>query len=301
MQAARRALPVRLDSIVSALERAAALDHMSDRLAALVDKVLPEGAVRDLASGTPIGHPLHPLLVALPIGSWSAATFLDLRGGDPETAKTLVGLGAIGAVAATAAGANDWLSTAGAERRVGLAHGGINTVALMFYLASWRARGRGRTRKGAVLAICGLSLTSASGWLGGHLAYALGVGVDTTSFQHFPSEWVDVGDAADIVEGRAVRTDAGGTPLLLTRVRGQLAAIGDRCTHRGGPLHEGEIAEGCVTCPWHSSRFSLSDGTVKAGPATRPAPVLEVRTEVGRVLVRRADEPRSLRTRPVGP
>ena len=54
-------------------------------------------------------------------------------------------------------------------------------------------------------------------------------------------------------------------------------AIGDRCSHRGGPLHEGTIDDGCVTCPWHDSQFRTTDGAVVRGPATSPQPCYEVR------------------------
>jgi hypothetical protein len=47
-------------------------------------------------------------------------------------------------------------------------------------------------------------VTSASGWLGAHLSYALGVGIDTTSFQHYPQAWTDDAAASEIPEGRMV-------------------------------------------------------------------------------------------------
>ena len=87
-------------------------------------------------------------------------------------------------------------------------------------------------------------------------------------------------------------------PVLLARRGGGVTAFADRCSHRGAPLHEGEVSGGCVTCPWHDSVFA-ADGTVLSGPATRPQPVLDVRVVDGRVQVRRHEE-RTLRTNPVG-
>ena len=85
---------------------------------------------------------------------------------------------------------------------------------------------------------------------------------------------------------------------MLLRQGGRLHVLGDRCTHRGGALHEGQVVDGCIQCPLHGSRFSLDDGAVERGPATRPAPVFEVRIVDGRVQVRR-QEVRALRTNPV--
>jgi nitrite reductase/ring-hydroxylating ferredoxin subunit len=75
-------------------------------------------------------------------------------------------------------------------------------------------------------------------------------------------------------------------------------ALADRCSHRGGPLSDGELDGDCVTCPWHGSTFSVTDGEVVSGPATIPQPTYEVRLEGSDVLVRRAEE-RSLRANPV--
>jgi nitrite reductase/ring-hydroxylating ferredoxin subunit len=66
-----------------------------------------------------------------------------------------------------------------------------------------------------------------------------------------------------------------------------VSALHDVCGHMGGPLHEGAIENGCVTCPWHGSVFRLSDGSVVHGPGTAPQPVYEVRRAGGRVSVRR--------------
>jgi nitrite reductase/ring-hydroxylating ferredoxin subunit/uncharacterized membrane protein len=289
-----------LDDLAERLERAAALDRAGAALVDFLGRFLPRGKVRDLASGVPLGHPAHPLLVAVPIGSWTAASVLDLTGADRAAARRLVGLGVLSALPAAVTGANDWLSTSGAERRVGLVHAALNDVALLAYGASWLARRRNRHARGAVLALMGAGVTAVAGWLGGHLAYALGVGVDTTAFQSLPAEWTDACAEVEVPGTGGLRVDVGGVPVLLARDAGSIVALADRCTHRGGPLHDGEFADGCVTCPWHGSSFALADGSVRSGPATRPQPTLAVRVESGRVQVRRADEQRTLRTNPVG-
>ncbi|WAX56465.1 Rieske 2Fe-2S domain-containing protein [Jatrophihabitans cynanchi] len=300
------------DEVAGLIENAAALDGPAARIRQLADRVLPGGATRDIASGVPLGHPLHPVLVALPIGSWTAASYLDLTGGDRTAARRLVALGIATAVPAAVTGVNDWLSTADAERRVGLVHAALNHAALIAYGASWIARRHGRHAKGVLLSLAGLVLTSGAGWLGGHLAFALGVGVDTTAFQQLPSEWTDAADESDLTEGAPICAEVGGVPVLLLRTTngastdttngvstGGIIAMADRCTHRGGALHEGEVRDGCITCPLHGSRFA-SDGSVQRGPATRPQPTLQVRVTGGRIQVRRPHEPRALRNNPVG-
>ena len=292
-----RQLPL-LESLADRIERAEALDPVADAVVSAARKVLRKGPVEDALSGTPLGHPLHPLLVAVPIGAWVSSAVLDGTG-NAEGARRLIGLGCLAAVPAAASGANDWTTTTGAERRVGFVHAVLNDSALTAYFLSWRARRRGNQAKGVALSLAGAGLLGAAGWLGGHLAYAQGVGVDTTAFQQLPQEWTDAGAESDVPSAGIGQLVADGIPLLVTRRGGALVAMLDRCTHRGGPLSDGEISGGCVVCPWHGSKFSLDDGSVMAGPATRPQPTLEVRTRDGRVEVRRS-EPRTLRTNPVG-
>lgn len=294
------AVAAAVESLAVKVERAEWLDGPAEAVAGVVRRVVPSGRAGAMLTGTPLGHPLHPVFVGLPVGAWTAAACLDLAGGRDAAAQWLVGFGVASAVPTAATGAADWLSTTGAERRVGLVHASLNSTALLLYLGSWLARRRGHRARGLALSTAGLAAASGAGWLGGHLAYALGVGVDTTSFQHLPEEWTDVTAESDVPAGKAVVVDADGAPVLLYRSDDGWLALADRCTHRGGPLHEGEVSQGCVTCPWHGSVFALVDGAVVQGPATRPQTTLEVRVLSGRVQVRRADEQRTLRTRPVG-
>jgi nitrite reductase/ring-hydroxylating ferredoxin subunit len=80
---------------------------------------------------------------------------------------------------------------------------------------------------------------------------------------------------------------AEGTPVMVARVDGALYALSDHCAHRGGPLHEGELHDGTITCPWHHSVFDVRDGTLIHGPAAYPQPAWETRVREGRVEVRR--------------
>lgn len=291
--------PKFLERFVESIEQAAAFDEPAAKLAALIRKVVRPGPVEDTLSGVSIGHPLHPALVAVPIGAWVSASVQDALG-NRESARQLTALGVLAALPTAATGATDWLSTEGAEKRVGFVHALSNYLAVGAYGLSWWARSRGAHRSGVAASMVGASALGVAGWLGGHLAYAQGVGVDTTAFLQFPSQWTDAGAVAQLAAGGAVSVvDVAGIPVLVAQRDGGWIAMADRCTHRGGPLHEGEVADGCIVCPWHASAFSLQDGTVRRGPATRPQPVFETRVEAGRLQLRRI-ESRTLRTNPTG-
>ena len=64
---------------VEALGRAKALDGISKPLKSFAGKAIPNGFLKDLLSGTWLGHPLHPMLTDVPIGTWTAAGFYDCQ------------------------------------------------------------------------------------------------------------------------------------------------------------------------------------------------------------------------------
>jgi uncharacterized membrane protein len=169
-----------LEAVAARIEQASFLDPAANVVADIAARAIPKGRPQDLAGGAFLGHPVHPMLVTVPIGAWLSATVLDLTGGNAKAAKRLVGLGALAAVPTAVTGANDWCRTTGAQRRVGFVHALTNDLALTAYTASWLARRRGHRVKGAALSLAGAGLLGAAGWLGGHLAYRMGVGVDTS-------------------------------------------------------------------------------------------------------------------------
>ncbi|MHB1535852.1 MAG: Rieske (2Fe-2S) protein [Acidimicrobiales bacterium] len=287
-----------LETAVRRLENQEQLSGWAEPIQRLLGTPVLPGGVRDALSGRGLGHPLHPALVSGPLGCWVSASLLD-AGGErwAAPARALTGLGALMALPTALSGASDWTDTAQAEQRVGLVHGALNLAATALYATSWVARRRHR-RTGVALNLTGAALTAAAGWLGGHLAYAMGVGVDTNAFQTGPAEWSPV-EGSLPEEGRAASATAGGVRLVVVRSGGRLFALGDRCSHRGGPLSEGEVTDGCITCPWHGSRFALDGGSVRRSPASVGQPTYEVREAgEGKVEVRRV-EPRSLRANPV--
>jgi nitrite reductase/ring-hydroxylating ferredoxin subunit/uncharacterized membrane protein len=271
-----------------AIERADRLDPVGDALTGAIRRVLPAGATKDLLSGTWIGHALHPLLTDIPIGAWTSSVVLDWIGGRRArpAADKLIALGILAAVPASVTGAADWGDTQPKERRVGLVHAAANTAALALYCCSLAQRRRGHRIRGRTLSLVGAGALGVGGYLGGHLVFVHGLGVDRTAFEYRPEDWVDVAAESDVAEGTLIRAQANGVGILLTRDSGRLVALADRCTHRGAPLHEGQQRDGCVVCPWHQSIFRLTDGAVVRGPATTPAPWYEVRVRDSRIEVR---------------
>lgn len=280
---------------LATVENAESLDRASAAVRAAIGPLLRPGRLRDVLSGRALGHPAHPALVALPLGCWLSSLLAGVMG-ERRAARLLAAAGLWAVVPTAATGLSDWADTDGAERRVGLVHMAANTVAAVGFLMSSRARRQGRDRAATVLSVAGLSAAGAGGWLGGHLAYALGVGVDTNSFEGGPTEWTPVeghpsGDDGDgLMAARAA-----GVGLVVATAGGPAPAVlANRCSHRGGPLNQGEITGGCVRCPWHGSEFDLRSGRPRRGPATVAQPVYEVRGEGSDLEVRRS-EPRALR------
>lgn len=290
---ARRPLP---DDLVHRLAGAEALDRPAEAVAKQVRSLLGSGGLKDALSGTWQGHAVHPPLTDVVIGSWTSATLLDLIGGrsSRRAAELLVGAGIVAALPTAASGASDWAdSTVGDEkvRRVGAVHAVANVAALGLYTASLVARRSGRHAGGVKLGLAGAGILVLSGFLGGHLSLGRGVGVDQTVFDHQPHDWTDAIAETDLPDGAPRTADIAGTRILLVRTDGTVRALDDRCCHRGGPLHEGEIADGTVTCPWHGTVFRLEDGSVERGPGTFPQPAYDARVHDGRIQVR-LQEPR---------
>jgi uncharacterized membrane protein len=153
-------------------------------------RVRPDKQPASWASGL-YGHPIHPILVTVPIGAWIASLVFDVAShvvdDGAETysdgAELLIAIGIIGAVLAAIWGLIDYLRI---ERgtpafKLGTTHLVINDVVLVMFVVSWIIRRNAddeATSAGLiVLSIVALALLSVSGWLGGKLAYRYGVRV----------------------------------------------------------------------------------------------------------------------------
>lgn len=269
-----------------------ALDRVADPLRDRVQRVLRDQRVKDILHGVWLGHPLHPALSDVPIGAWTSAGLLDLAGASPGTATALVGVGVASAVPTAVTGLADWSDLHVEQRRVGLVHAAANSVALFLYGASLANRLRGRHTRGRLYGLLGYASAFAGATLGGHLAFRLAAGPNHAErVAHVaPEGWQDVCGFDDLPEREPVRHQIGELGVLLVRSGSTVYALAGECAHLDGPLHQGTLSgwdsEPCVTCPWHGSTYRLADGQVVHGPATAPQPVIGVRVDGGRVLVR---------------
>ena len=93
--------------------------------------------------------------------------------------------------------------------------------------------------------------------------------------------------AESLGEGDLLLGHVGEEPVLLTRHLGEALAVGARCTHYGGPLHEGLLVDGTIRCPWHHAAFDLRTRRVLRPPALDAIPCWEVVEREGRIVVGR--------------
>ncbi|MBI4429850.1 MAG: non-heme iron oxygenase ferredoxin subunit [Ignavibacteriales bacterium] len=83
------------------------------------------------------------------------------------------------------------------------------------------------------------------------------------------AELKKVATVADVPAGTAKAVNVDGKKIALFNINGSFYAIDDTCTHRGGPLSEGDIEEFKVTCPWHGATYDVKTGKVLGPPATQ--------------------------------
>ena len=88
-----------------------------------------------------------------------------------------------------------------------------------------------------------------------------------------------VAQTKDISEGMSMSVKVGTERVALFNVAGTYYAIGDSCSHRGGPLSEGELDETTVTCPWHGATFDVRTGKNLGAPAPSAVASFKVRVE----------------------
>ena len=99
---------------------------------------------------------------------------------------------------------------------------------------------------------------------------------------------IKVGLEADFLKGFMKPLDLGGKTIVIANVAGKLYAFDDRCTHLGGHLSKGLLAENVVTCPLHGSQFDVTTGERKAGPARKPIVTYPAKVVNGEIFIEMA-------------
>lgn len=269
--------------VISRLERAGVLDKLVEP-GQRIARSLPPGRLRDGLHGVWLGHPLHPVLVQAPVGAWLSASVLDLMPGTGRAVRRLTAFGLCASVPAALAGAADWSEQHEQQMRVGVVHALANSLAVAGYGSSLACRS---ARLGRLLRLGGLAALATGGVLGGHLSFRLAGGANhAEAVPHLVQPgWHHLMAEDDLPEGKPVRQMLGEVPVVAIRRDGQVHVLADRCSHMSGPLSDGDLAQGRLTCPWHGSIFSITDGSVGRGPATAPQPVFETRSVGGAIQV----------------
>lgn len=282
------------------------VESLSDSLQHMISVVIGSQRksprrLKSLLNGTWFGHPLHPVLTDVPLGSWMLTAAFDIIWLIAPTtfawaapaAEVTVALGLLGALGAIITGLTDWSDTYGSERRVGLYHGLFNAVATLLYVASFVLRLQtvaGDSIIAAIIGFLGLIAVLIAGFLGGEMVFNKGTGVNHTAWEAGSDQYEAVLPLEQIEEKKLYRVMASGVPVVLIRQGLQFHAISATCPHAGGPLDEGKLEGDIVECPWHGSRFCMSNGRVLTGPATVNAPRYDVRVRDGMIEVKRIGE-----------
>lgn len=280
--------------LLDRLENATMLDPLAGGIRSIVTTIVRPQWLRDVLHGVPLGHPLHPLAVQVPLGAWTSAALLDAVPGTERAARMLVAAGVVSALPTAVAGYTDWSELHEQQQRVGVVHSAANLLATVLYTASFVQRMRRSGSNGKALGYLAFGVVAFGGFLGGHLSYRQAAGVNHTEDvpHRVPEGWHPLGRLDELASGRLEHRMLGEEPLLVLRRGDEVHVLSDVCSHLSGPLHEGELVgspmgtaqtgtEQCVVCPWHGSTFSVLTGEVVHGPATAGQPKFQTRVTDG--------------------
>jgi sulfoxide reductase heme-binding subunit YedZ len=134
--------------------------------------------------------------------------------------------------------------------------------------------------------------------LGLHLAASLQERrVDTTKLKAVPEGFVDACDVQRIPEQCAAVCSVNGERVAIFKYDGKISAISNVCRHQNGPLGEGKIIDGCVTCPWHGYQY-LPDTGASPPPFTEKVSTFQTKIVNGRVWINPTPYPPGTRIAP---
>jgi nitrite reductase/ring-hydroxylating ferredoxin subunit/uncharacterized membrane protein len=255
----------------------------------------PIRPVKDFLNGTWLGHPVHAAVTDLPIGTLLLTVILDVLGQNAAADIALVAT-ILFMLGAAVAGLADYTDTDGTARTRATTHATVMVVSLVLLLISLALRAAGGPDRSIAVAVSLVAflLINAGAYIGGDVVYVLGNMVDRHAFRGAGTKWVklDTGDVADLQtlpEATPTKAKAGINDLVLVRTGDTVHALHAVCAHAGGPLAQGTVVDGCIECPWHGSRFRLTDGHARRGPTVYDQPVYEIRAaDGGGYEVRRA-------------
>lgn len=243
--------------------------------------------IKDLLNGRWLGHPLHAASTDIPIGMLLGVVILDVLGQPVAADIVLVGT-IIFMVLSAISGLADYSDTSGIALTRATLHATIMVVTLVILIVSAVMRTGAPVDRTVpiALSIIGFVLITIGAFVGGDVAYVFGNMVSRHAFRGPGTKWValDTGPVADLgalPEGTPTKMRAGINDLVVVRIGDTVHALHHVCAHAGGPLSEGTLVDGCIQCPWHGSRFRLSDGYAQRGPTVYDQPSYEIRAAEG--------------------
>jgi nitrite reductase/ring-hydroxylating ferredoxin subunit/uncharacterized membrane protein len=238
----------------------------------------PGRFLQDFLNGTWLGHSLHAVLVDVVVGAATGALLLDVLRmffavEGLETAATwIIGLAWLAGIGSLLTGLTEIKDTDPntTTRDVTILHGLINFVGTGGFAFSTIQRANGNHDVGFWALVAGLLFIGVGGYIGGHLVFKYGYGVNRNAFSKGKraNEFTAILPAAELPEDTPTRASLGATAVVLVRRGDVVHALKDTCSHAGGPLSGGTLRGETIECPWHASVFRLADGTVVHGPAT---------------------------------
>ncbi|WP_197375688.1 DUF2231 domain-containing protein [Mycolicibacterium baixiangningiae] len=163
--------------ILASVEEVKSLDAPAEASARIAGRVVDGARLGRILRGSWLGHPVHPLLITLPIGTWMTSVVFDVVFKDVATARRLVGIGLAATPPTVLAGWADYVLLNKRQQRVGLAHAVSNAAGVTLFGLAYRAYRKEKVRAARVYSLLGLAAISVGGALGGHLSYAQGAGM----------------------------------------------------------------------------------------------------------------------------
>ena len=274
--------------------------------------------LKDFLEGKPLRHPVHPMLVHFPIGLFVLSFVLDLASLAFPSVPNLVRdsfyamlVGIITALFSAVPGFVDYtdIRSDHPAKRTATAHMTLNLIVVALYGINLGVRSSMLADSKIpllplIVSLVGIALLSASGYLGGRLVYDDGIGVgrhkrrtstpeDTLHFSmaHFAQNeqsdvvFIPVPEAEHLQDKETLRVEIDGQVIAIAKIDNHFYALQEFCTHRFGPLSEGNLEGFNVQCPWHNSCFDVRTGKVTNGPAKVDLKTFKVEIHDGKICI----------------
>ncbi len=101
--------------------------------------------------------------------------------------------------------------------------------------------------------------------------------------------WITIINDSELAEGKPIAVKAGGKPVVILKISGELFALKNECPHLGCRMHRGDLSGYLLTCPCHDWVFDVRTGEFITAPEIK-MPVYPVKTSDGKIMIRMEDD-----------